>query len=148
MPYETEIGNATVALTVNGQSTTQQLLVTPTAPGIYTSDGVNVTPVTTVARGGSGVLYVTGQGAVLPPIADGAINNTTTPLQDLPTPIATVGVTVDGVPATIQFAGIPYFLAGITQVNYQVADATPTGVQPVVVQVGTSLSQPANVQVQ
>jgi hypothetical protein len=48
------------------------------------------------------------------------------------------------VPATIQFAGIPPFLAGIVQVNYQVAAATPTGV----VQVGTSLSQPADVQVQ
>ncbi len=42
-------------------------------------------------------------------------------------------VLVNGVAAENSFAGIPYYLAGVTQVNFIVPPGTPTGNQPVTV---------------
>jgi uncharacterized protein (TIGR03437 family) len=44
-----------------------------------------------------------------------------------------VAVLVNGVAAQITFAGIPYYLAGVTQVNFIVPPGTPAGDQPVTV---------------
>jgi len=41
-----------------------------------------------------------------------------------------VTVLVNGVAAENSFAGIPYYLAGVTQVNFIVPPGTPTGNQP------------------
>ncbi len=145
IPYETAPGTATLAITVAGQSASQQFQVSSTAPGIYTSDGRNIVPINQVARGGFGVLYVTGQGAVVPAVVTGAAPDPSTPIASLPAPLGSVGVTVGGIPARVTFAAIPYFLAGVIQVNYQLSGDTPSGVQPVVVRVGSNLSPAAYV---
>jgi uncharacterized protein (TIGR03437 family) len=56
-------------------------------------------------------------------------------------------VTVGGITAPLQFFGIPPFLVGVTQVNFQVPSNAATGVQPVVVTVGGIGSAAANLTV-
>jgi hypothetical protein len=45
------------------------------------------------------------------------------------------------------FVGIPYGLVGVTQINFVVPQTVPSGVQPVVVKVGTATSASANLTV-
>jgi uncharacterized protein (TIGR03437 family) len=68
-------------------------------------------------------------------------------LSQLPKPQLPVTVTVGGVPATIPFIGIVSGLVGVTQINFTIPNGVPTGVQPVVVTVGTAASPPANINV-
>ncbi len=84
-------------------------------------------------------LYITGVGQTSPSGADGSINAGTLPL-----PVAPVTVTIGGVPANVNFAGgAPGIVAGVFQVNAQIpAGVTAGSAVPVVVQVGTSNSQP------
>lgn len=84
-------------------------------------------------------LYITGVGQTNPAGADGVINAAT-----LPVPVAPVTVTIGGLPANVNFAaGAPGIVAGVFQVNAQIpAGVTAGSAVPVVVQVGTSNSQP------
>ena len=84
-------------------------------------------------------LYITGAGQTNPAGTDGAIN--TVPL---PLPVGTVKVTIGGQNATLNFAGgAPGLVQGVIQVNAQIpAGVTAGNAVPVVVQVGTSNSQP------
>jgi len=50
-----------------------------------------------------------------------------------------VTLTIGKVPATITFIGVPYFIAGATQINFVVPDTAPLGLQPVVVTVEEEL---------
>jgi uncharacterized protein (TIGR03437 family) len=52
-------------------------------------------------------------------------------------------VTVGGVPATIEFIGVPVGLVGVTQINFYVPSSITDGTQPVVVTVGGEASAPA-----
>ena len=54
-------------------------------------------------------------------------------------------VTIGGVPAQIDFVGIPWFLVGVTQINVTVPDGIAAGSQPVVVSVDGVLSPPATI---
>jgi uncharacterized protein (TIGR03437 family) len=56
-------------------------------------------------------------------------------------------VTVGGVPATVQFSGIPSGVVGVTQINFQVPASVPVGAQQVVVTVGGVDSQPVTLNV-
>jgi uncharacterized protein (TIGR03437 family) len=62
----------------------------------------------------------------------------------LPLPVADVKVTIGGQNATVNFAGgAPGLVAGVLQVNAQIPAGISAGnAVPVVVQVGTSNSQP------
>jgi uncharacterized protein (TIGR03437 family) len=61
----------------------------------------------------------------------------------LPVPDATVKVTIGGQTANVNFAGgAPGAVAGVIQVNAQIPSGITVGAVPVVVQVGTSNSQP------
>jgi uncharacterized protein (TIGR03437 family) len=84
-------------------------------------------------------LYITGVGQTSPPGADGTPNST-----PLPLPVASVQVTIGGRPATVNFAGgAPGLVAGVIQVNAQIpAGLGVNNAAPVLVQVGTSNSQP------
>jgi uncharacterized protein (TIGR03437 family) len=61
--------------------------------------------------------------------------------------VAPYSITVGGVNAPIQFLGIPAYLVGVTQANFQVPASTPLGVQPVVVKVGGVSSAAANLNI-
>ena len=56
-------------------------------------------------------------------------------------------VSVGGVGASIQFAGIPTALVGVTQINLRIPTTAPLGTQPVVVTVGGIASAPATITV-
>ena len=52
-------------------------------------------------------------------------------------------MTVDNnIVCNLQFAGIPYYLVGVMQINYQIPDNAPLGPQAVVVTIG-GVSSPA-----
>jgi len=119
--------------------------VSPIAPGIFTFlDGSNDTnPNRTASPGQTTFLYVTGEGAVTPSIADGTSPAPGTPTAQLPRPKEAVTVTVGGIASPqITFVGIPIGLVGVTQINFVVPSNVPSGRQPVVVTVGT-VSTPA-----
>ncbi len=148
IPYETPIG-ANVVLTVNnnGQTRSTNLVVAATAPGIFTDANGAPVPNTSAARGAVITLFITGEGAVAPALSTGAAPPSSTPVLGLPRPVQSVTVTVGGVNAPIQFAGIPWGLAGVTQINYQVPASISTGAQPVVVRVGGVASPAATLTV-
>jgi adhesin/invasin len=148
IPYETAANSsAVVSVNDNGQVTTQTFPVAPAAPGIFTSSSGALVPTSTAARGQEVAFYITGAGAVSPAIPDGAAPATSTPLADLPAPTGRTTVTIGGADATIDFIGIPWALVGVTQINVQVPNGIPTGVQPVVVMVGDVASSPATITV-
>ncbi len=104
-------------------------------------------PSASVARNGVFTLYLTGAGAVSPAIATGAAPAAATPVAQLPAPVQTPTVTIGGVQAVIEFAGIPSPLVGVAQVNVRVPSNAPLGTQPVVVTIGSVPSAPANLTV-
>jgi uncharacterized protein (TIGR03437 family) len=56
-------------------------------------------------------------------------------------------VSIGGVGAVIQFAGIPTSLVGVTQINLRIPTNAPLGTQPVVVTIGSVPSAPATITV-
>jgi uncharacterized protein (TIGR03437 family) len=130
--------NTRVTLTVssNGQSAFDSFPIAATAPGIFVSSGGAPVPFATAARGEVVTLFITGAGAVSPSVSTGAAPASGTAIADLPEPVGAVTVTVGGVTAPIQFAGIPLALVGVVQINYQVPSQAPLGAQSVVVSVG------------
>jgi len=148
IPYETATNSAAV-LTVNnnGQAASATFRVAAAAPGIFTDQNGAPVPDTSASRGHVITMFITGDGAVSPPLATGATPAAGTPVGNLPKPTQAVTVTVGGVKASIQFIGIPSGLAGVTQINYQVPAQIATGTAAVVVTVGGVSSAPANLNV-
>jgi uncharacterized protein (TIGR03437 family) len=141
IPYETPV-NQTVTLTVNnnGATASSTFLVSAAAPGLFTDGTGTVVPGATVARGGVAVLYVTGAGAVSPSVATGAAPAAGTAIGQLPAPLQSVSVSIGGVPAAVQFAGIPAALVGVMQLNVAIPATAPLGKQAVIVGIGTATS--------
>ena len=121
IPYEVPVGGS-IQLSVNnnGQVTSQSFSVEAAAPAIFTDQSGAVVPSATAARGQTVTLFLTGAGVVTPAIATGAAPAASTAVASLPVPVANTSVTIGGVAATIQFAGIPYGLVGVVQINCQV----------------------------
>ncbi|MCW5983339.1 MAG: trypsin-like peptidase domain-containing protein [Bryobacteraceae bacterium] len=136
LPYEIAPGRATVTVNVEGREATAVVNIAAVAPGVFTIDGRRPTPHFAGRRGDVVLAYVTGVGAVRPPVMTGAAPGAETSLADLPQPAAAVEVTVGGVRADLFFAGIPYGIVGAIQVNYRIPAGAPTGNQPVVFTVG------------
>lgn len=136
VPYETPVGTSVpLEVTNNGQNASTSFVAAAAAPGIFVSQGAPV-PDPTAALGEVVTLFITGAGAVSPTEADGAAPAAGTAVASLPAPVQTVTVSVGGVNAPIQFAGVPAGLVGVVQINYQVPATAPLGAQPVVVTVG------------
>jgi uncharacterized protein (TIGR03437 family) len=148
IPYETAAGSATLTLWTPYDSATYRFQVSAAAPGIFTFPDGSINPYRSASRGQTVTLFVTGEGQVTPSLATGNSPAAKTPLGQLPRPRQTVSVTVGGVPAQVEFVGIPSGLVGVTQVNYTIPAGAPSGVQPVVVAIGNSSSPPANITVQ
>lgn len=146
IPYEAPV-NQTVTLSVdnNGATASTTFTVSAAAPGLFTDASGGVAPTSTVARGGVMVLYVTGAGAMSPAIATGAAPAAGTAVAQLPAPVQAISVTVGGVTAPVQFAGIPTALVGVTQINVAVPATAPLGKQAVIVGVGGASSAAGSV---
>ncbi len=136
IPYETAANQpATLRVNNNGMIATYQLNMVPASPGIFTDSSGGIVPVAAGNRGAIVSLYLTGAGAVNPEVATGAAPGAGTPVADLPKPALNVVVTVGGVPAALEFIGIPAGLVGVTQINFYVPSSINDGTQPVMVTV-------------
>ncbi len=149
IPYQTAVGSsATVVVRYNGLTASYSFNVSATAPAIFTDQTSAPVPNGSGAPGSTITLFVTGVGAVSPALATGAAPSSITPVGNLPKPVnEPVSVTVGGINAAVQFAGIPAGLVGVMQINYTVPSGVPAGVQPVVVTVGSASSSEANLTV-
>lgn len=153
MPFEVLNGlngasTVPVVVTVNGvRSVAQQTPVVPVAPGIFTiPEGVGVAvlvnltdfsiaaptnanlgvPTRPINRGEQAYMYVTGLGAMTPPIQDG-FNDLVTTHSANSTPIVWIGGVNSGVTAQIQFAGQAPNYPGVGQINLVIPENAPTG---------------------
>jgi uncharacterized protein (TIGR03437 family) len=147
IPYESKPGNITLTLGNPYVNVNYTLNIVAAAPGIFMSNGFTAAPFSSAARGQIITLFITGEGQVSPALTDGTTPASGTPIAQLPKPKLPVTLTVAGQNATIEFVGIPSGLVGVTQINYQVPESTPLGVQQVVVTVGGVASQAANLTV-
>jgi len=134
VPYAVTGTTAQVRVINNGTlSNTVTTFVNKTAPGVFTQsenglgygsvthlDGTLVTPSSPATIGETLSAYLTGLGAVNPLIPDGSAG----PVSPLSTtPPNTISVDVNGVTATVGYAGLAPGLAGLYQINFTV----PTG---------------------
>jgi uncharacterized protein (TIGR03437 family) len=149
VPYETGAGTAVLGVNNNGQVASYSFPVSAAAPGVFVdwNNSEALVPFSTGKPGDTLLAFITGEGMVAPALATGASPFLYTPLSLLPQPLLPVAVTVGGMPAQIEFAGIPPALAGVTQINFVIPDNAPLGVQPVVVTVGGVASPAASVTV-
>jgi uncharacterized protein (TIGR03437 family) len=147
IPYEVGAGPAVVGIHNHGEIAGAQFQMAPAAPGIFAeADGMALGH-PTVKAGGVVTLYVAGWGDTAPTLLT-AFSPTTTLASGLPKPALPLSVTVGGVQAFVQFAGIPRGVVGLGQLNVLLPSNTPAGVQPVVVTVGGKDSPPVNITVQ
>jgi uncharacterized protein (TIGR03437 family) len=139
IPYGASPGAATLMLNTASGTKDIPIHISATAPGIFLdSDFHHFAPKTAVHAGDYATLYFTGQGPVSPPVATGDAPPPPdqVSVSGLPSPFGAVKVLVNGMEATISFAGIPYYLVGVAQINFIVPPGTPAGDQAVVVSVG------------
>jgi len=161
------VSTVIVPYEVAGKSTTQvigefqgvrsapvTLNVVTAAPGLFTSnaqgfgqaaaanlDGTINSASSPVARGSVILLFATGDGQTNPAGVDGQLALTV-----FPRTAADLSVTIGGVEAKVQYAGVaPFSVAGFTQINVIVPDNAPAGdAIPVIVKAAGS-SSPAGV---
>jgi uncharacterized protein (TIGR03437 family) len=153
IPYETPVSPCTfadfsdcalLAVNNNGAVTSYYLEIAETTPGIaQTAAGLVVSgAVNPGKRGGVLDMYITGEGDVTPFLATGSTPVGATPQARLP-----LSVTIAGIPAQVQFNGIPSWSVGVTQLDVQVPSNAPTGSQQLVVTVGGVASPPVQINV-
>ncbi|MBZ5724446.1 MAG: hypothetical protein LAP87_05565 [Acidobacteriia bacterium] len=156
LPYETAVGTATaVVVAPAGRTPAAQFTVAPTAIGILTIGGTKRavvqnqdssinSPDNSEARGNAIVCYVTGLGAVSPPVAAGQSAPFGAPIPANNTVTATIG----GVPAQVFFAGLTAGFAGLGQVNIFIpAGVAPDPAAALVLSQGGQTSQTATVSI-
>ncbi len=129
------------------QSAVANLAVAATAPGLYsanqTGSGIgqflianSVVSASNVVRPGDVVTaLLTGGGITNPAVAAGAAATGPVPF------VAPVKITVGGLSASLQYAGLVPGLVGAGQINFTVPATAPVGNLPVVVTIGTASSQ-------
>ena len=155
VPYAATGSTANIVVSVNStKSNAVSVPLAPTAPGIFTisnnglGDGAilhpdySVVSQTNPALPGETVqVFLTGLGAVSPPVQDGAAAPGKAPLAQVVGPL---NVYVGGLPASIQFKGLAPGLAGLYQVNIQVPVNLGPGPQSLAMQTPDGFTDMAN----
>lgn len=156
IPAELTGASATLQVIVGEQSSAPvSIPIEPFAPGIFsvTQDGKgagvithnNGTPVNTGNPAFAGemlVIYATGLGQATPVVPTGAIPAETTTTLTKPT------VTIDGMPAQVQFAGLSGCCVGLNQINVIVPANVHAGANiPVSLNIGGKQSNTATLAV-
>jgi uncharacterized protein (TIGR03437 family) len=149
VPFEVSAPSTVVSVEGAGGFT---LPVWPAVPALFATNSsgrgqvaalnqdLSVNSSTNPAKAGSIVaVYMTGVGAMTPPIGDGQLG----PLQPpFPAPVLGVSATVNGVNAPVLFAGqAPALIAGAIQVNVQIPAGTVSGNAGLIVYVGNYQTQ-------
>ena len=162
VPYEVTLGaSKDVTINYGSGAFTYPVTIQASDPGLFTLDGSGIGPVAAVnahvvnsvvqwslngvatpAHPGDIVeIYLTGEGAyadssVIPQPTGFLVPVTLTPLpEDKPYP----AVTIDGLAATVQYAGpVPGCIIGILQINAQIPAVTHNGAVPLTVTFGAA----------
>jgi uncharacterized protein (TIGR03437 family) len=94
-------------------------------------------------RGDTVAIYLTGEGLTSPAGVTGKVTTISATGPLTPVPLLAVGVTIDGQPVSISFAGeAPGLVSGAMQLNVQIPANARSGNLPVVVSIGGTSSQP------
>ena len=148
VPYELPTNTPLIVVVDNnGRTVTSSVTLADAAPGIFTDSNFAPIPNAGGATGDVVTMYVTGTGAITPQVATGDAPPLSTAITLLPRPQQTVTVTVGGLGATIQTAVVPWGLAGVVQITYQIPEGLPVGTNAVIVQIGNVPSAAANLTV-
>ena len=161
VPYEV-YGQMSVPVTVTYQgnmyTTVSPLPVAASSPGIFTADssgsgqaeafnqdGTANSVSNPAALGSVVTFYGTGEGLTTPVPTDGQINV----YPNLPSPVQPASVTVNGVPASLDYLGAaPGQVAGMLLFNVEIPTGVPGGAAvPVVLTVGGVASPPVTLSV-
>jgi uncharacterized protein (TIGR03437 family) len=154
IPWETQTGTANITVSQTGvASKAVSIAVANAAPGLFlTSAGTAVaqnypsysanTASNPIAAGGTIVVYLTGIGAVLPAVADGAASPSS------PVSYAALGcsATIGGIAAQTSVALTPSFV-GLAQANIVVPAGVKSGSNSLVVTCGGQASNAAAISV-
>ena len=156
LPYGTAAGTAAlVVATDSGRSAPANFTVASAAPGIFVypgstraiaanQDGTLNSPDNPESRGRVIVCYVTGLGAVDPPVPTGQ----SAPLDVLSRATALVSATIGDAPATVDFAGLAPTFVGLGQINVTVPDGAASGAAiPLIIEVAGQNSQTATISI-
>ncbi len=143
IPYEAGAGTAVLGINNNGEAAGIQFQLSPSAPAVYDDGSGNLAGNPSIGAGGIATLYLNGAGEVSPLLLTGNV----TPNSPTISPILPLTVTVGGVPALLQFAGLTPGALGTTQVNFYIPANMRAGLQPVVVTINGVASPPLNVTV-
>jgi len=148
VPFTFQGGTYQVAI---GNSEFVNFTVAPTAPYVFIWNGNRAAalnadftlnqPSNPAAAGSSIMVYLTGQGAVDPPVNDGAA----APARPLSKVIAATTATIDGQPAEVLFSGLAPGLVGAGQVNVGVPSNLPAGEHELVISIGGVNSNQAEI---
>ncbi|PWU09117.1 MAG: peptidase S8 [Terriglobia bacterium] len=146
IPYEVGAGPAVLGINKNGEIAGFPIQIAAAAPGIFADSNGNLGS-GAVAPGGVASLFLTGAGEVSPAFRTAFAPSASTSPANLPKPRLPLSITLGGIPAFVQFAGLAPNLIGITQVNFIVPASLAAGPQPVVVTIGGVSSPPATLTV-
>jgi uncharacterized protein (TIGR03437 family) len=158
-PYELA-GSSTASVQVVYNGAGSNALSMPTAaavPGIFTANSAGSgpgailnqdnsvnSPANPAPKGSVVQVYATGEGQTNPQGITGAVTTVAAaPAPPTPVPMQAVTATIDGQPATVEFAGeAPGLVSGVLQVNVQVPQNAASGDLPLAISVGGISSQP------
>lgn len=137
MPLETPAGEAKVIVQTNGvPSASFSFQVQTVAPGLFVAlnnaDGSPNGAAHPASGGDFLVVYMTGQGPVDHPVADGVPTPNPPPLFNATKPVS---ATIGGAKANVPFLGLSPAYVGLAQANVQVPKLAP-GTYPLVITVG------------
>jgi len=152
VPYETDVNAGQQLVVVHGNtiSVPQSVTIAAAAPGIFNAgNGQGTILVNNILAdaahpahaGDVVVIYCAGLGAVNPPVPTGS------PAPGAPhsTTVNQVKVTIGGVSAPVQFAGLTPGLVGVYQVNAVVPSVPAGNKVPVVMVAAGQQSQPVTI---
>ncbi|WP_051670000.1 putative Ig domain-containing protein [Bryobacter aggregatus] len=142
---------STVRMTVEYQGTVSAVLrlpVLPVKPAVFTLDSSGEGPAAAINQDGTVntaanparretyvSLYLTGGGTTSPLLVDGLI------VSSLATLTNSVAVSINGIPATVQYAGnAPTLVPGVDQINVKLPAGTRPGANTIQVTIGTTVT--------
>jgi trimeric autotransporter adhesin len=153
IPWETAPGSATLTVSSGGiQTAAVKVSVVAAAPGVFyqgshaivqNSDYSLNSSSNPAAVGSTIIAYLTGAGAVSPPVADGQA----APSSPVSSVTSTVTATIGSQSATVSFAGLAPDFVGLWQANIVVPSGLSQGDYPLVITAGGQSSNAENVSV-